>query len=31
MSMKEVSHIIISTIVSQYCKSKDDNAYGFLQ
>lgn len=31
MSMEEVSHIILSTIVSQYRKSEDDNAHGFLQ
>lgn len=27
MSMEEVSHIILSTIVSQYCKSEDDNVW----
>lgn len=31
MSMEEVSHIILSTTVSQYCKSEDDNAYGFMK
>lgn len=29
--MEEVSRIILSTIVSQYRKSENDNAYGFLQ